>query len=119
MKKLSEYENEEALDILADLIEPAVKIFSDEEFSSAWQGGNRILAVQTAIKNHKVEVIDVLAILEGVPRSEYKCNLVTLPARILEILNDPDLVDFFGQQSQNPIEAFSGSATVSTEVNAQ
>lgn len=119
MKKLSEYQNEEALDILADLIEPAAKIFSDKAIEREWNSGNRIGAVKVAIKNHKSEVIDILAIMEGIPRDEYKCNVVTIPARLLEILNDPDLVDFFGQQSQSGTDVFSGSAMASTEDDAQ
>lgn len=115
MKKLSEYKNEEALDILADLLDPSAVILSDNDIRDAWESNNRLLAIKIAIKNHKKEVIDILAIMEGVPRDEYKCNVITLPARLLEILNDEDLIAFFKSQGRNEKEESSGSAMVSTE----
>lgn len=37
MKKLTEYENEEALDLLADILEPAVAIISDPEIKTMYK----------------------------------------------------------------------------------
>lgn len=111
MKKLSEYKDEEALDMLADLIDPVVDIFGDKEVANYYKGGVKLKAVQIAIKNHKPAVINMLAILEGVPRDEYHCNLLTLPKLLLNIFNDPDLTAFFDVQSEKDSETLSGSAT--------
>jgi len=100
MKKLSEYRDEEALDMMADLLEPCVSIFSDEEFANQYRAGKTLQAVKSAIKNHKREVMQALAIMEGVPLEEYHCDILTLPMRLLEIINDEKLQQVFTSQVQ-------------------
>lgn len=112
--KLSEYKGEQALDMLADLIEPAAAIMADKEISNAVKANlPKIKIVKTAIKNHKPEVIEIMAILDGEDPKDYaeKVTLFTLPAKLLEILNDPDLMSLFTLQGQNKGETNSGSAT--------
>lgn len=106
--KLSEYQGEAALDILADLIEPAGEIMSDKEIGEVFKK-NRFKAIGLAIKNHKKAVIQILAIMDGVPVDEYKCNFFTLPVKILELLNDPALVQLFTYQGQTGDAKSSGS----------
>lgn len=93
--KLSEYKNEQALDILADILEPSAKIFSDKDVKKAFETGDKIKGIKAAIKTHKSEIIEILAVLDGVPVAEYECNVLTLPVKLLEILNDTDLMSFF------------------------
>ena len=112
--KLSEYQGEAALDVLADLIEPAGEIMSDKEIGDAFKE-NRFKAIGLAIKNHKKSVMQILATMDGVPVDEYKCNVFTLPVKILEILNDPDLVQLFTYQGQTGDANSSGSASENTE----
>ncbi len=118
MKRLLEYENEDALELLADILDPAVEIFTDTEISRAWNE-SRVKAVRVAIKKHKKSVIEILARLEGVPVKEYKCNIFTLPATILSVLNDKELLDFFKSQGQLMEMISSGSAMESTEAVAE
>ena len=112
--KLSEYQGEAALDILADLIEPAGEIMSDKEIGDVFKE-NRFKAIGLAIKNHKKAVMQILAIMDGVPVEEYKCNVFSLPVKILELLNDPDLVQLFTYQGQTGDANSSGSVSVNTE----
>lgn len=100
MKRLSEYKDEQALDLLADLIEPASCIIADENVAEALKAGKRMAAVKTAIKGHKPEVMELLAVMEGVPVEEYHCNVLTVPMRLLEILNDEELMAVFTSQVQ-------------------
>lgn len=95
--KLSEYQGEAALDILADLIEPAGEIMTDKEIGEVFKK-NRFKAIGLAIKNHKKAVMQIMATMDGVPVEEYKCNVFTLPVKILELLNDPDIVQLFTYQ---------------------
>ena len=111
--KLSEYQGEAALDILADLIEPAGEIMSDKEIGEAFKK-NRFKAIGLAIKNHKKAVMQIMAVLDGVPVDEYKCNVFTLPAKILELLNDPDLIQLFQYQGQTGDAKSSGSVSGNT-----
>ena len=112
--KLSEYQGEAALDILADLIEPAGEIMSDKEIGEVFKK-NRFKAIGLAIKNHKKAVMKILATMDGVPVDEYKCNVFSLPVKILELLNDPEMIQLFTCQGQTGDAKSSGSASVNTE----
>ena len=112
--KLSEYQGEAALDILADLIEPAGEIMSDKEIGEVFKK-NRFKAIGLAIKNHKKAVMQIMATIDGVPVEEYKCNVFTLPVKILELLNDPDIVQLFTYQGQTGDANSSGSASGNIE----
>ena len=112
--KLSEYQGEAALDILADLIEPAGEIMSDKQIGDIFKE-NRFKAIGLAIKNHKRAVMQILATMDGVPVEEYKCNVFSLPVKILEILNDPEMIQLFQYQGQTGDAKSSGSASVNTE----
>ena len=112
--KLSEYQGEAALDILADLIEPAGEIMSDKEIGEVFKE-NRFKAIGMAIKNHKRAVMQILATMDGVPVEEYKCNVFSLPVKILELLNDPEMIQLFQYQGQTGDANSSGSASENTE----
>ena len=112
--KLSEYQGETALDILAGLIEPAGEIMSDKEIGEVFKK-NRFKAIGLAIKNHKKAVIQIMATMDGVPVDEYKCNVFSLPVKILEILNDPEMIQLFQYQGQTGDANSSGSASVNIE----
>lgn len=116
MRKLSEYKDEEAIDLLADLLDPVVLIFAEPDIASFAQQKNYIKAIQVAIKKHKKEVMKIMAILEGVPVEEYHCNFVTLPKLLMDVINDPMLQDFFTSQVQTDLETSSGPVTETTEV---
>lgn len=98
--KLSEYKGEEAIELLADIIEPAAKILADKECAAALKNKEITKAVKIGLKAHKREVIEIMAALDGVPVDQYEVNLFTLPVKLLELLNDPDLMAFFDMQGQ-------------------
>lgn len=112
MRKLSEIKGEDALDILADIIEPASEFATDEKFVNLARKNDRIGAVQQAIKGHKKAVLRIMAILEGVDVKNYNPPLLRLPKMLLEMFNDPELVSLF--TSEQTVTS-SGSATVNTE----
>lgn len=108
--KLSDVKGEKALDMLADLIEPVAEIASDKDVVRRLRAGKKAKAVSTAIKNHKKAVMQVLAVLDGVPVDEYECNILSLPKKLLDIVNDPAIFELFTSQSQET-QTPSGSAT--------
>ena len=118
MRKLSEYKDEEALDLLAELLEPAINIMGDGKIAQMLRANEKSKAVKVAIKEHKEDVITIMAILEGKERKDFHCNLLTLPLQLLTILNDPVLVDFFSSQAELISEMGSGSAMANTEAEA-
>lgn len=134
--KLSDYKGEEALDVLADIIEPLTFILADEDIQkmrveeqkrreeaiknkTPFRSTPLIKYVTPAIKNHKPEIIQVLARLNNQTPEEYTAglSLVTLPMQVLEFINDPEIQKFFTSQSQSleTPSASSGSVTENTE----
>lgn len=114
MRKLSDIHGEEALDVLADIIDPATEIMADQNLANYVRSGQNIAAIRVAIKDHKKAVIRVLATLDGEDPETYKPGVLTLPIKLLEIINDPDVMQVFSLQGQKIGEEFSGSATAST-----
>lgn len=97
--KITDYKNEEALELLCNLLDPISRIFSDKELAKALVDKcTKIEAVKIAIRNHKSDVIEALAVMKGVPKEEYSASLPTMMAEIFEILNDKELLDFFSSQ---------------------
>lgn len=98
--KLSDIKGEAAIDALADLMEPAAAIFADENIQRSISSGEpKLLLAKKLLKLHKKEVIKILAILDGEDPATYEPTLLSLPVKLLEILNDPDLADLFTSQS--------------------
>lgn len=119
--RLSDFKGEEALDVLADIIEPLTAIFADEEFQklTKQKGTPAVKFVKPMIKNHKKELIEVLARLENKPVEEYKqeMTLMSLPLQVLQFINDPEIQNLFHSQSQKEQKpsASTGSAPENTE----
>lgn len=115
MKRLSEYKDEEALDLLADILSPTVEIMQDESVQKFFNKSDENMTVADVvtlvIKAHKKAVMQIMAALEGVPSEEYHCNIFTLPAQLMQVVNDPDLRAFFALQGQTDSASTSGSAT--------
>ena len=117
--KLSEVKGEAAIDMLADLIEPAGEIMGDPNVADAYRNKSRLAAVKVAIKNHKKAVIEILAVLDGIPVEEYDPNMFSLPVKLLEILNDKELAQLFTLQGQTGDATSSVSASENTKDKKQ
>ena len=112
--KLSEIKGEAALDALADLIEPVSEIITDAEFVRlARSDAPKMTLVKTAIKSHKKAIIEILAVLDGKDPETYEVSILTLPMKLLEVFNDPEVISLF--QSQGQEQTSSGSAMENTE----
>lgn len=92
--QLSKIENEDALDLLADILEPMSTILADPKLKEV-KNGKMVNVAAYILKNHKEAVMQVLARLDGVPVEEYHCNVFTVPSKILKLLNDPEFKELF------------------------
>lgn len=99
--KLTDIQNEQALDVLADIIEPTAEILADEEVQRIYKSEPKLKLATYIIRNYKKNIIEIMARLDGADPAEYKFNLLTLPKKLLELLNDPDLADLFTLQAMN------------------
>lgn len=111
--KLSEYKNEDALDLLADLIEPAYVIMTDETFRDMIGTANKMQIAKYILKEHGKEIITILARLNG--DGVYEANVVEILTQVIDLMNDKVLADFFVSQVQTLGGATSIPATESTE----
>lgn len=103
--KISEIKNEDALDVICDLMEPAAEIFGDPAFAETAKEGDIAKLAKVAIKGHKKAVLEILAALNGVPVDEYVGTPITIMRDVLEILSDKELLEFFTSQGQIETEA--------------
>lgn len=122
MKKLSEFKDDEAMDVLAEILEPASNLIGNSNFKLAIRGDkkngikpNRLQAIRIAIKENRTDVVKIMAILSEKPLEEFHYNLLTLPKMMLDIFNDKELIDFFSYQSEKDLQTLSGSAMENTE----
>jgi hypothetical protein len=120
--RLSDFKGEEALDVLADIIEPITAIISDSEVQklAKKKGVKRVEYVKPMIKNHKAELISILARLDRKTEEEYKesLSLISLPMQVLELINDPEVTSLFHSQEETKVTqlASSSPAMENTEV---
>lgn len=121
MKKLSDYKGEEAIELMADIIEPMVALIGDAEVQKLAKAGEKapVKYVKPMLKGHSKEVIEILARIEGEPVETYgeKVNPLTLPIQLLALINDPQVRSLFTLQGQTAVTSLAsfGSATENTE----
>ena len=110
--RLSEIKGERVFDVIADLIEPVARIAEDKEAAKLFRREKlakgetamgallkRIRAsVPLLLRNHKKDLIEIMAALEGVPKEAYVESLsgLKLLSDIFGLLNDNELLSFFG-----------------------
>lgn len=98
MRKLSEIQDDEAMDLLADIMDPLADICSDpkiKEMSEGEKKATKLEVIKYVMKNHKEPLKLIMAKLEGVPVEEYHYNVLTLPLVLLEIFNEPEVAKLF------------------------
>jgi len=113
--KLSEIKGKEALTVLADLIDPVSEIIKDEKFKALLKTKEKGSIAKYLLTNHDKNVIKILALVNGEDPETYEPNLLSLPLMLLDLMNDPDVINLFGSQDQTKESASSGPATENTE----
>ena len=117
MKKLSDYKDEEAIELWADLLEPMAKIVADENVMRTTRSGKpKILIAKTILANHAEEATKILLRIDDTPIDGLNI-LFRLVALLKDVENCEGIKSFFGYAEQGKTEdVSSGSATESTEV---
>ena len=108
--------NEEKLELLADVIEPLGAIIGDKAWALEWQAGNRVGAIQAAIRGHKQQIIEILARVEGVPVEQYQIDGLALFFKLAAMINRSGIeaTGLFTSRAQNGDGESSGPATENT-----
>lgn len=120
--RISDFKNEDAIELVADLIEPIGDLISHKEVREAIESGqNRLTIAKTMLSCGKSEVMTILATLNGVPVSEFTCNPISIFKDLLILLNDPEMSEFadFFMSAQTPtIKDASGFVAENTQADA-
>lgn len=116
MKKLSDYQGEDAIDLWADLLEPMTEILGDPEMQKSIQSGKaKILIAKDIFKAHKAEAEQIMLRVDPEPIDGVNI-LLRLVALISDISQNGELRSFFGSAAQAKTDSeSSGSATENTE----
>lgn len=116
-----EQQNYDKLDMMADMIEPLGEIIGDSDVMEAWRQKQRGAAVALMLRNHKAEVVTILAALDGVPVDEYEVKPEEVVLKLLARLSELSGVvkAIFPTRAQSAAGASSGHATENTEDGAQ
>lgn len=94
--KLSDIKGEEALDVLAEIIDPVTSICVDDIFKSMINSKKpKLLLVKYLLKNHKQEVLKILAELNQESYETFKPSIIQLPMMLLDVLNDEEVLQLF------------------------
>lgn len=100
MGKILDARGEEALDVLADLLDPVTEIATDPEISGMMQTGGSATVAQLAaavLRRHKSAVMQIMAIDDGKTAEEERglLSAVTIPARLLRLLSNESVKELF------------------------
>jgi len=126
--RLSDIKGECTLDVIAEIIEPITNIATDDVAAAMFKR-EKLPEGETAkgfllnrakkslpqlLKNHKSDIISILASIEGTSAAEYseKLNLVKLTKDFIDLMTDEAFTELF-------ISAQSGDSSGSVQENTE
>jgi hypothetical protein len=112
--KLSDFKDEEAIEVISDLLAPIERIATNKNTATA-KGGTVLSMARAMMKNNAAEVKEILAIMNRTEPEEYHCTAASVLKDLMELLSDTEFLRLFGVQSQTQTSA--GSALESSEVS--
>lgn len=118
--KLSDYKGEDAIELLADIIEPAMEIIGDERIKAAANSKmSRGALVKMVLKNHKKSILEIMARIDGEDPATYNPSVLSIPVRLLELFDDEEFMQLFTSQDQKSSDLPSGPVTEATQDDAK
>ena len=111
MKRLSEFENEQGVVVVAKLLQPIARIVA--KAASMDRDKSAIEFVSMMLEESPKDTMEIFAILSETPVEEYRCNGASILADAVKLASDKELMELFGFQSQT--KTSSGSASEITE----
>lgn len=123
MRRLQDVKGEEALDVLADVLDYVVKLVQNDKVREVLnrKSVRDIDTIKTLIKEGKHEIICMMAVIDGKTYDEFvdTLDLLTLPVMLYETFNDEALQAVFQSQAQTEGENTFGLATETSEESEQ
>lgn len=113
--KLSDYKDEKAIEVIADLLVPIGNIALNKD--KIQKTGTTAHFVSELMKNNPKDVLAIIAILNGVKPEDYHCSAISVFKDAIELFQDPDLMELFGLQSETKTSSGSVSESIEVEEN--
>lgn len=114
--KLSDFKDEKAIEVVANLLTPITSIAKNKDNRDAKEKSVYAFA-QSVLLNNAKDVMAIFAILNDEDPESYHCTAATVLADTIELFTDPDMLSLFGLQSQTSTS--SGSASMNGGVEEE
>lgn len=99
MKRLSDYEGEEAIDLWVDLLDPMIQIVGDKKIAGMLRAKKPIiLTAKEIIKEYKAEAEQILLRIDPTPLNGLNL-LIRMVELLTEIGKDETIQSFFGSSA--------------------
>lgn len=103
--RLSEIKGTNAIDVIADIIDPVTKMLADEEIKKVIKSKKPALEItRTILKRQKEAILEVLAIINRENPKTFKPSVIELPIMIIHLVQDvmdnEELMSLFQSQEQ-------------------
>lgn len=98
IKKLSEFEDNNAIVVTGKLLKPISRIAQNPDVS-ATKSSNILEFLSVAMENNAADIKEMLAILSETPADEYHCTAASVMADAVIMFSDTELLKLFGFQS--------------------
>ena len=115
--RLSDIKGEDALNAMADLIDPISEIAQDKILVGLLRTKNMKEAVKLGLRKHQRAILEILAVLNQQDVATYEPNLAEIPKMLLDLLNDKELLNLFSSQAELTKETSSSSVTENIEAS--
>ena len=120
--KLSEIKGEDAIDVIADIIDPVTAIMADDVLKEMFTRVPRpatLTLAQAILKRQKKAILEILALLHNEKPEDFNPSLIELPVMLIGLINEikehEELESLFHSQPQKISSVSFGSATQNTE----
>ena len=116
MKKLSDYKDDEAIELWGEMLDPMIRILGDKSIASDLRTGKPPLIIaKDIIKTHTEDAREIMLLIDPTPIDGINV-IARLASIVMDFIRNDSLKDFFKSAGQAMTEEEpTGSATEITE----
>lgn len=131
--KLSDIKGDRVLDVIADIIDPIANMVQDKDVAAMFErkavpegmeardffAERMRKGLPILLKNHKADIIAIMAAIEGVTPGQYavSLDLPKLFTDVMELVTDDAFLDFLSSSGTGKGADAPGSASASSEAH--
>ena len=115
MKKLSDFKDEQAIVVVAQLLEPIMTILTNPENRKFKDEQSGFKMFSGFLANSPQAMMQVFAILSEKDPENYHCDAIEVTQNLMTLVSDSRLFELFTSQGQTGDATSSGSASENIE----